>query len=69
MQNILVTGGAGFIGSNFVRYLLSTYADVRVTVLDKLTYAALEQLEPGPATVAVVSGGNIDPKVLASLLS
>ncbi|GAC1476449.1 MAG: hypothetical protein PVSMB3_19480 [Candidatus Dormibacteraceae bacterium] len=34
-----------------------------------LTYAALEQLEPGPATVAVVSGGNIDPKVLASLLS
>ncbi len=34
-----------------------------------LTYAALEQLEPGPPTVAVVSGGNIDPKVLANLLS
>ena len=34
-----------------------------------LTYAALEQLEPGPPTVAVVSGGNIDPKLLASLLS
>jgi threonine dehydratase len=34
-----------------------------------LAYAALEQLEPGPATVAVVSGGNIDPKLLASLLS
>ncbi|HEV2029731.1 MAG TPA: pyridoxal-phosphate dependent enzyme [Candidatus Dormibacteraeota bacterium] len=33
-----------------------------------LTYAALEQLEPGPSTVAVVSGGNIDPKLLADLL-
>jgi threonine dehydratase len=34
-----------------------------------LAFAALEQLEPGPVTVAVVSGGNIDPKLLASLLS
>jgi len=34
-----------------------------------LAYAALEQLEPGPVTVAVVSGGNIDTKLLASLLS
>jgi threonine dehydratase len=34
-----------------------------------LAYAALEQLPPGPGTVAVVSGGNIDPKLLASLLS
>jgi threonine dehydratase len=34
-----------------------------------LAYAALEQLEPGPQTVALVSGGNIDPKLLADLLS
>ena len=34
-----------------------------------LTYAALEQLQPGPSTVAVVSGGNIDPTQLARLLS
>ena len=34
-----------------------------------LAYAALEQLPPGPSTVAVVSGGNIDPRLLASLLS
>ena len=34
-----------------------------------LAYAALEQLEPGPKTVAIVSGGNIDPKLLASLLA
>jgi threonine dehydratase len=34
-----------------------------------LAFAALEQLPPGPTTVAIVSGGNIDPKLLASLLS
>ena len=34
-----------------------------------LAYAALEQLPPGPKTVAIVSGGNIDPKLLASLLA
>jgi threonine dehydratase len=34
-----------------------------------LTFAALEQLEPGPRTAAVVSGGNIDPRLLAELLS
>jgi dTDP-glucose 4,6-dehydratase len=37
--NVLVTGGAGFIGSNFVRYALTTHPDWRVTTLDKLTYA------------------------------
>jgi dTDP-glucose 4,6-dehydratase len=37
--NVLVTGGAGFIGSNFVRYALATHTDWRVTTLDKLTYA------------------------------
>src|SRR5258706_3508331 len=36
---ILVTGGAGFIGSNFVRYALANHEDWRVTTLDKLTYA------------------------------
>ncbi len=36
---VLVTGGAGFIGSNFVRYALHTHPDWHVTNLDKLTYA------------------------------
>jgi len=36
---VLVTGGAGFIGSNFVRHALRTHADWHVTTLDKLTYA------------------------------
>ncbi len=39
MENLLVTGGAGFIGSNFVRYMLDKYPDYGIVVLDKLTYA------------------------------
>jgi dTDP-glucose 4,6-dehydratase len=38
-MRLLVTGGAGFIGSNFVRYVLGRNPDVSVTNLDKLTYA------------------------------
>ncbi len=39
MIDVLVTGGAGFIGSNFVRHALEAHADWRITTLDKLTYA------------------------------
>ena len=39
MIEVLVTGGAGFIGSNFVRHALAAHPDWRVTTLDKLTYA------------------------------
>ena len=39
MKNILVTGGAGFIGSNFIFYMLNTHPDYRIVCLDKLTYA------------------------------
>jgi dTDP-glucose 4,6-dehydratase len=38
-MNILVTGGAGFIGSNFIYYMLDKYNDYRIVCLDKLTYA------------------------------
>lgn len=47
MKNILVTGGAGFIGSNFVHYMLERYSDINIIVFDKLTYAGnLENLAP-----------------------
>jgi dTDP-glucose 4,6-dehydratase len=43
MVEVLVTGGAGFIGSNFVRYALGQHPDWRVTTLDKLTYAGRKE--------------------------
>ncbi len=39
MKTYLVTGGAGFIGANFVKYMLAQHADVKLVVLDALTYA------------------------------
>jgi len=46
MVKVLVTGGAGFIGSNFVRHAITTHPDWQVTTLDKLTYAGrLENLQ------------------------
>ncbi|MHC3376739.1 dTDP-glucose 4,6-dehydratase [Ligilactobacillus equi] len=39
MKKLMVTGGAGFIGANFVRYVIEKHPEVQVTVLDKLTYA------------------------------
>lgn len=39
MRNLLITGGAGFIGSNYVRYVLQNHPDLNVVVFDKLTYA------------------------------
>lgn len=45
MKNVLITGGAGFIGSNFVRLLLRRKRNIKITILDKLTYAGnLENL-------------------------
>jgi dTDP-glucose 4,6-dehydratase len=45
MKRLLITGGAGFIGSNFIRYILGKYPDYRIVNLDKLTYCGnLENL-------------------------
>lgn len=47
MKNILVTGGAGFIGSAFVRYMVEQYPEYNIIVFDKLTYAGnLDNLLP-----------------------
>ena len=52
MTRVLITGGAGFIGSHYVHHALTTHDDWQVTVLDKLTYAGnpanLEDLEGHP---------------------
>ena len=46
-MTIIVTGGAGFIGSNFIFHMLSKYPDYRIICLDKLTYAGnLSTLAP-----------------------
>ena len=47
MKNILVTGGAGFIGSNFINHVLAERDDYNIVNVDKLTYAGnLENLKP-----------------------
>ncbi|HGY55494.1 MAG TPA: dTDP-glucose 4,6-dehydratase [Caldithrix abyssi] len=72
MQSILVTGGAGFIGSNFVRYMLNKYSDYRIIVLDALTYAGnrenLADLEGDPRYL-FYHGNIADEKVVDNLMS
>ena len=50
MTTVLVTGGAGFIGSNFVHFIAQKYPDYRIVVLDALTYAgSTDNLPEGDA--------------------
>ncbi|VVB90294.1 GDP-L-fucose synthase [uncultured archaeon] len=56
-MKILITGGSGFIGSNFVHYLLDKYPDERLVVLDKLTYAGkLENLKDVMDKIIFIKG-------------
>ncbi|MDP4090750.1 MAG: dTDP-glucose 4,6-dehydratase [Bacillota bacterium] len=70
MKTYLVTGGAGFIGSNFVHYMLEKYSDVKIINLDKLTYAGnlenLKAVENNPNYIFVQ--GDICDKDLADRL-
>ena len=70
-KNLLVTGGAGFIGTNFVHYWLQAYPDTHITVLDALTYAGrysnLASLE-GQANFRFVKGDILDQPLVERLL-
>lgn len=70
LRRLLVAGGAGFIGSNFVRLLRGTRPDVEITVLDKLTYAGnpanLAEFEGQPG-YRFVRGDICDAKLVDSL--
>ena len=69
-KNIIVTGGCGFIGSNFVHYVVNNHPDVRVAVLDKLTYAGNPENIAGlPADrVELVVGDICDAALLDELV-
>ena len=72
MQNILVTGGAGFIGANFVRLALKQLPNCRIINLDKLTYAGnlanLTGIEEGPR-YRFVQGDICDAELVGSLFT
>ncbi|GAB4488762.1 MAG: dTDP-glucose 4,6-dehydratase [Anaerolineales bacterium] len=71
MKNILVTGGAGFIGSNFIHYLFAREPGAQITNLDALTYAGSEENLrglPAGAAYSFVHGDILDGALVASLL-
>ena len=71
MKNVLVTGGAGFIGSNFVRYLLRFEPDIQIINMDAFTYAGtLENLKGllDPERHTLVEGDICDSELVKRLL-
>ncbi len=71
MQSVLVTGGAGFIGSNFIHRLLEAEPAVRVVSLDALTYAgSRENLKglPDPSRHVFVHGDICDPSLVEATI-
>ncbi|WP_135255578.1 dTDP-glucose 4,6-dehydratase [Thermus caldilimi] len=68
-RRVLVTGGAGFIGSNFVRYALQTHPEWEIVVLDKLTYAGnLENLRGLEGRIRFLRGDIADPRAVREAL-
>jgi dTDP-glucose 4,6-dehydratase len=70
MKTYLVTGGAGFIGSNFVKFLLKTHIDIRLINIDKLTYAgnleSLKEIEDYP-NYQFVQGDICDDELITKI--
>ena len=65
---VLVTGGAGFIGTNFVRYLRQTRPTTPIVVLDALTYAGIAANVEGLDGVELVRGNILDTDLVETLL-
>lgn len=68
-MTILITGGAGFIGTNFVRHLRAERPDEAIVVLDALTYAGVRSNVEGEEGVDLVEGDIRDEALVASLLA
>jgi len=69
MSKILVTGGAGFIGANFVHYTLKNKPVYEITVLDALTYAgSKDNLKPAMDKITFVEGDITDSKLVDRLV-
>jgi dTDP-glucose 4,6-dehydratase len=68
MKRILVTGGAGFIGSNFVRYVATNQSEIHITILDKLTYAGNQANLPVSNKVELVVGDICDADLVEQLV-
>lgn len=69
MKNILVTGGAGFIGANFVRLVLERMQDVNVVVFDKLTYAGDSERLRGLRPFRFIKADICDPEAVDGAFS
>ena len=68
-MRVLVTGGAGFIGANFVHHTVTNRPDAQVTVLDALTYAAsVESLAPVRDRIELVEGDVADAALVDRLV-
>src|ERR1039458_8583940 len=68
MSKLLVTGGAGFIGTNFVRYWRNAHPNDEITVLDALTYAGRRENLAGMDGITFVHGNICDQALVEMLL-
>ncbi len=67
-KNILITGGLGFIGTNFIEYFLKKYSDINIINIDKHTYAANKKYTTNLSNYEYKKGDICDKKLITSIL-